>query len=231
MSLAREARRHLRAHSSGVLSTLSRALDGYPYGSVVPYALDAEACPVLLASRLAEHTKNFLSDPRASLLVHDPGADVQAEARVTLLGRVVPLARAGAAPSRYLRYHPRARDYLGLDFDFYRIEPVTLRVVAGFGKVHWISREAYAPQGAALAAREDDILAHMNSDHAQTLREYCRFHHGRDATDAVMVGVDCDGFDVRAGDGLLRFDFERTVTDADAARAELVKMARKARAS
>lgn len=228
MSLGTDARRHLRAQRRGVLSTLSLAVAGWPFGSVVPYALDANALPVMLTSRLAEHTKNFTADPRVSLLVHEAGADVQAEARVTLLGRVVPIEREGPAQARYMRYFPHAKEYLQLDFDFYRLEPVTLRVVAGFGKIHWVSREAYAPPANALAAREDDILAHMNADHAHDLRDYCRYFHGRDATRAEMIGIDCDGFDVRADDVLLRFAFEHLVTTAQEARAALVEMATKA---
>lgn len=230
MSLGTDARRHLRAQRHGVLATLSRAVEGWPFGSVVPYALDAQARPVILTSKLAEHTKNFTADPRVSLLVHESGADVQAEARVTLLGKVAPLEREGPAQARYLRYFPHAREYLQLDFDFYRIEPVTLRVVAGFGKIHWVSREAYAPPANALAEREDDILAHMNTDHAQNLRDYCRFIHGRDATQVEMAGIDCDGFDVRADSALLRFAFEHPVTNAQEVRAALVDMAKRARA-
>ena len=57
MSLACDARLWLRAHRYGLLSTHSRAVAGYPFGSVVLYVLDHDACPVLLISRLAEHTK------------------------------------------------------------------------------------------------------------------------------------------------------------------------------
>ena len=39
-------------------SAHSRALGGHPFGSVVPCVLDHDACPVLLISRLAEHTRN-----------------------------------------------------------------------------------------------------------------------------------------------------------------------------
>lgn len=230
MSLGREARRHLRAHKYGVLSTLSRALDGYPFGSIVPFALDDRAYPVILASRLAEHARNFSADPRVSLLVHEAGADVQAGARVTLLGKTVPVATGDPAAERYLRYFPAARDYLRLDFDFYRIEPVTLRVVAGFGKIHWISREAYMPPENSLAAHESAILAHMNADHADSLRDYCRFYHRHNAGNPAMVGIDCDGFDVRADGALLRFAFDPPVIDAAQARAALVAMAQQSRA-
>lgn len=229
MSLGADARLHLRVQWQGVLATLSRAVEGWPFGSVVPYALDAQARPVICTSRLAEHTKNFTADPRVSLLVHEPGADVQAEARVTLLAKVVPVERDGPAQVRYLRYFPQAREYLQLDFDFYRLEPVTLRVVAGFGKVHWVSREAYAPPENTLAECEADILTHMNADHAHNLRDCCRHFHGRDATRVEIVGIDCDGFEVRADGALLRFAFEHPVTNAQEARAALVEMARKAR--
>jgi putative heme iron utilization protein len=78
-----EARRYLRRQRYGVLSTLSKKLDGYPFGSMVPFMLDHAARPVIYISRLAEHTKNIDADSRASLLVHEPAAEVQAAARST----------------------------------------------------------------------------------------------------------------------------------------------------
>lgn len=228
MSLGTEARRHLRAHRHGVLCTISRALEGYPFGSVVPFVLDAQARPVILVSRLAEHTRNIGADPRLSLLVHAcdaAGSDVQEDARVTLMGKACAIAHAGSTGERYLRYFPAARAYLGLDFDFYHIEPVTLRVVAGFGKIHWISREAYAPPANAFAEHENDIIAQINRDHAQLLRDCCRLHRQRMVADAQMVGIDCDGFDVRTGGEILRFDFAGCVSDAAQAHAALTVMA------
>ena len=41
-----------------VLSTHSLEHPGYPFGSVVPYVLDQEGLPLLLLSRLPQHTKN-----------------------------------------------------------------------------------------------------------------------------------------------------------------------------
>ena len=233
MSLGSEARRHLRAHRYGMLSTISRALEGYPFGSVTPFVLDAQARPVIFVSRLAEHTRNINADPRVSLLVYErgePDGDVQSSARVTLMGKTCAIRHADGISERYLRYFPAARGYLELDFDFYRIEPVTLRVVAGFGKIHWISREAYWPPGNTLAEHENDIIAHMNRDHAHHLRDYCRFHHRRTVAAPEMIGMDCDGFDMRAGADILRCDFDSCVTDAAQARAALFTMAQKATA-
>lgn len=234
MSLARDARRWLRAHRHGLLSTHSRAVEGYPFGSVVPYMLDHEAYPVLLISSLAEHTKNIGGDSRVSLLIHEAGEDVQAQARVTLLGKAERIDNPEAIEPRYQRYFPATRGYRSeLDFEFWRILPVTLRAITGFAKVHWVSREAYAPPLNTLANDEAGILEHMNTDHAHTLLDYCRLRNMPGAEAATMIGIDCDGFDLNADGKFLRFEFDgdAPVTGADAVRAALIALAQKAKHS
>jgi hypothetical protein len=61
------------------------------------------------------------------------------------------------------------------------------------------------------------------------LRNCCRHFHQHEATDVEMLGIDCDGFDVRADGKVLRFDFSEMVFDAQQARKALVKMAQDAR--
>jgi len=231
MTRGAEARRFLRSRRHGVLSTLSRRVGGYPFGSVVPYLLDHAARPVILISRLAEHTTNVEADPRVSLLASDGRDDVQAAARVTLLGDAVRDAEDRTL-ARYLRYFPDADRLIELgDFAFYRIEPRQLRFIQGFGAMGWISAESYAPPPNGLGADEDAIVTHMNVEHAHSLRAYCRFYHRQDVALAVMAGIDCDGFDVRGDGTLLRFDFDHPVVDARQARSALVAMAQKARAA
>lgn len=235
MSLARDARRWLRAHRYGVLSTHSRALAGYPFGSVVPYVLDHETCPVLLISRLAEHTKNIGGDARVSLLIHEfheHGDDVQAQARVTLMGKAERIENLQAIEPRYQRYFPATRGYCSeLDFEFWRIVPVTLRAIAGFAKVHWLSREAYAAPANTLATDEPEILEHMNTHHTHTLHDYCRLRNLHSAAAVTLIGVDCDGFDLNADGKMLRFEFDEPATHADAVRAALISLAQKARSA
>lgn len=230
MNPGEQARRYLRTRRHGVLSTLSRRFPGYPFGSLAPFVLDAAARPVILISRLAEHTRNIAADPHVSLLAQDAGEDVQSGARLTLMGEATradnDLDTLGA---RYLRYFPDAGRLLALgDFAFYRIEPRQLRYIAGFGDIQWISADAYCPPPNRLAAEEGGILEHMNADHAHNLLAYCRHFHGSAMREARMVGIDCDGFDMRADEGWIRFDFERPVTDAAGARDALAAMARKA---
>ena len=231
MSQGAEVRAYLRRRHHGVLSTISQKLGGYPFGSVVPYLLDHDGRPVIFISRLAEHTKNVEADPRVSLLVADAGADVQAGARLTLVGEAHRIEDQEAPRGRYLRYFPDAERLLALgDFAFYAIAPKTVRYIGGFGDIHWVSRAAYAPPPGRIAEQEEDIVAHMNADHAATLRDYCRHYHGRTVRKAQMIGIDCEGFDLRADDHVVRFKFERPVTDAASAREALAALAKKARA-
>jgi hypothetical protein len=126
---------------------------------------------------------------------------------------------------------PNAEQYFGMhDFLFYRIEPTAIRYIGGFGKIHWVEPASYSAPASQLAELEDGILQHMNADHADALRDYCRRFHGQAAHKAEMIGIDCDGFDVRADGQTLRFEFAEPVLDADAARAALVKLAKDARA-
>jgi putative heme iron utilization protein len=187
---------------------------------------------VFLISRLAEHTANIDADSRASLLVHESGADIQAASRLTLVGDAARVDTGlDALQARYLNFFPDAENLLALGgFAFYRIEPVQLRFIGGFGDIRWISAASYSPPANTLDEQEPAIIAHMNADHAHNVRDYCRHFRQQDALGAaVMAGLDCDGFDVRADGNWLRFDFARPVTDAASARDALVAMAREAR--
>jgi putative heme iron utilization protein len=231
MSAGSEARRYLRHHVHGVLSTISKKLGGYPFGSVVTCVPDHATRPVLFISRLAEHTKNIDADPRVSLLVRDDASDAQAAARLTLTGNAVPVSGDVAAlQSRFLAYVPAAAQLVALgDFSFYRIEPVTVRYIGGFGAIHWISAREYAPPANSIHENEADIVAHMNAEHTAALRDYCRHFKSRQPAAVALIAVDCDGFDVRADDELLRFDFDAPVVDATTARAAFKELAAQAR--
>lgn len=233
MTPASEARRFLRSTLSGVLSTHSARFAGYPFGSVAPFVLDHDGCPLVLISTIAEHTRNIAADPHVSLIAFDPASpDMQAGARLTLLGEAkIADKQDGELCARYLRYFPQAAQYFDMhDFLFHRIEVVQARYIGGFGKIHWISGEELRPPRNQLAQQETGILSHMNADHADSLRAYCRHVHDVAVEQAQMVGIDCDGFDVRAEGRLLRFDFESPVTDAQAARVALVALSKAAQA-
>lgn len=218
------ARRFLRARRSGVLATLSERHGGHPYASTVNFVADAEGCPVMLLSALAEHTRNLRANPRVSLLVADPEAvDVQAAPRLTLLGNAE--ARPEAFRERYLRLFPQAASYAGLpDFAFYGIRPLRLRFIGGFGDIRWIEAATYAMAPGALAAREPEVLARWNGEYGEILRILCRRRLGRD-TVAEAVGLDGDGVDIQANGVILRFDFDAPAATEHEALAALTRLA------
>ncbi|MCP5279617.1 MAG: DUF2470 domain-containing protein [Thiobacillus sp.] len=226
-----DARRFVRAQHSGVLSTLSKRVEGFPFGSVAPFVTDHSGCPIILISTLAEHTRNLDADPRCSLIVQPYSPDMQVVGRITVIGRACRLAEKDALGPRYLRIHPQAEAYFSMhDFSFYRIEPVRVRWIGGFGKIHWVEPTDYLLAEGPLADQEADILAHMNADHGHNLVAYCRHVHGLEAAAAEMIGIDPDGFDVRADGQVLRFDFPSPIADAQQARGALVVLAKASQA-
>src|SRR5262245_33637927 len=166
---AAAARALVSRERAGVLSTAHAYYGGWPFGSIVPYALVGDLDPVLMLSDIAEHTKNLAADPRASLLVADPAAaeDPQSGARVPLLGRCqVPsgAARKTAGEAYFARF-PEARAHLSAHgFSPYVLRVERVRWIAGFGSMGWIERDPWestapADLSAAGADAEGDPLA------------------------------------------------------------------------
>jgi len=232
---ATKARHLLRAADRATLAT-SSADGAWPYASLVMLASDHDATPILLLSTLAEHTKNLLADGRVSLLVDGTAGldEPLTGARATVLGHCArtsePRHRA-----RYLARHPSAAMFADFkDFAFYKITPTRAHLVAGFGKITWIE----APQlmfdvrpMAALAEAEAGIVGHMNDDHTDAVELYAARLLGLPGTGWRMTGVDPEGCDLRAGGRTARLPFERTVDTAEAARVELVRLVKQARAA
>ena len=84
----------LEQEKYGVLSTLSNKHEGWPFGSITPYAISAAGDPLIFVSSLAEHTRNLLHDPRVSLFIQASATTTnpQANARATLLGLATSVA-------------------------------------------------------------------------------------------------------------------------------------------
>jgi hypothetical protein len=56
-------------HGFAVMSTNSKADEGYPGGSVVGFAPDEDGRPLFIFSGMSAHTQDILADPRCSLTV------------------------------------------------------------------------------------------------------------------------------------------------------------------
>ncbi len=218
----------------GSLSTLSRKQQGFPFGSVMPYGLDARGRPIFLISTMAMHTQNLQADPRASLLVTQPDAsgDALGASRVTLLGNVLAVPASEVADSRqlYLERYANSKYWVDFeDFSFYRMDIVDVYYVGGFGVMGWVQAPDYdQAQPDPLADAAAGIIEHMNADHKDALILLAWTCAGINAQEASMTSVDHLGFQVRLKtvDGMkgARIAFLRKVSSAGAARTVLVEM-------
>lgn len=229
VNAAKHARELLLKEYRGVLSTHSKAMPGYPFGSVVPYCLNEQGQPLILISRIAQHTHNLQLDPKCSLLVGErDAADVQAAARLTLLAQARPLsepAAIAAAAARYYCYFPDAQNYHRThDFDFWVLEPARARYIGGFGAIHWIDRLTLANpfEGAAEAS----MLEHMNADHVRAIAHYVQLAGLPTHAPAELVGIDSEGFHLRIGQALYWLAFTAPCTSPGAVRQALATLAR-----
>jgi hypothetical protein len=225
--------------SVATLSTISRKHAAYPFGSLMPYALDALGRPIFLISNMAMHTQNLKADPRCSLFVGQAGADGDAlgSARATLIGNAEPVPEndIASARERYLARHENSRYWVDFpDFSFFRLKPIDIYYVGGFGVMGWVEARDYehaAPDPLAEAA--PGILAHMNADHVDAMILLAGLHSGIEATEATMTAVDRLGFSLRlkTNEGVkgARINFLHEVATPQDTRSVLVEMVRQAR--
>lgn len=228
---AREARRLLLRCYDGVLATISVAVPGYPFGSVVPFCLDRTGQPIILIADIAQHFKNVLADPRVSLTVFDRSADdLQANGRLTLLADAVRIAPGDAdAAQRYYRYFPEARDYhLTHGFAFWRLCLKRIRFIGGFGAIHWLEPGELSRSNPFDEDAEVSMVSHMNEDHVAAMRGYLRDELGTAAASAEpsLAGVDAEGIHLRNGQRIHRVEFPAAVNSAAEVRSALVALAR-----
>lgn len=230
-SKAKLARKLLLSEYQGILSTISVDIEGYPFGSVVPYCLNKEGKPVILISSIAQHTKNILSDSKVSLTVTEKGVDNgQTAGRITYIGDAEKLNSDDTESiERYYQYFPQSMDYHKThNFDFYQISPVRIRFIGGFGEIYWLEKESFLLSNPFSFNEENSMTEHMNTDHQEAMKHYCLSNEIDYSEDRlpVMVGIDSEGFNLRVGDRIHRINFDEPVTTAVEVRKAMVAMAR-----
>ncbi len=237
---AERSRTLLHLNSIATLSTLSRKQPGFPFGSLMPYALDPAGRPIFLISNMAMHTQNLKADPRASLFVTQPSPDGNplGASRVTLIGNVtqIPDPDKPLVRDLYLARHESSKYWVDFtDFSFFRMDILDLYFVGGFGVMGWVQPSDYAhahPDPLANFAR--GILDHMNADHQDSMILLARTHAQIEASEASMTAVDRLGFHLRlkTNEGFkgTRIAFPHQVTTPLETRTALVQMVQAARA-
>ncbi len=238
-SFAERARTLMHSGRIGSLSTLSRKQPGFPFGSLMPYALDSQGSPLFLISTMAMHTHNLRADPRASLFVTEPDAsgDPLGASRVTLVGSVtgIPEPELAAARTVYLTRYPDSKYWVDFeDFFFYRMDVLDIYYVGGFGVMGWVMASDYSrAQPDPLVEHKSGIMQHMNADHKDALILLAKWFAGIEALEAEMISVDRLGFHLRlkTQEGVkgTRVAFSREVSNPAETREVIIEMVQQAR--
>jgi heme iron utilization protein len=200
-SAAEEARTVAASTNTATLATLTA--DGDPWASFVTYGL-LDGAPVLCVSNLAEHGRNLVGDPRASIAIVAPTAesDPLASARVTLAGVTERPrgAELAAARDAHLAAVASAKYYIDYsDFTVWVLRVQRVRWVGGYGRMDSTTGAEYT------AAAPDPVqphgagaVTHLNNDHADALLAMAKVLGGYpDATSAICTGADRYGLDLR----------------------------------
>ena len=230
----REAKTFLRTARHGALATLDPKA-GTPMASRVSVASDNTGCPVFLISQLSGHFGALEQDPRASLLLGDPGkGDPLAHPRITVFGgaRRVTDAERERVRARFLSRHPKAALYADFaDFAFWRLELEGASYNGGFGKAYEMTRDdLIARVDPDFDAMEADAVAHMNDDHLDAIALYAQVFAGRANGQWQLATMDLEGLDLTSGDDVARVWFDPPLASANDLRPRLVALANRARA-
>ena len=112
--------------------------DGAPYSSLVLTANTQSGEPILYLASIAEHTRNVLRDPRASLLFEmaSDKEEPMAHPRIGLVGQLQP-NEDPALRQRFLERFPATDPNLG-GFRIFEFQTSQARLVGGFGDVRWV---------------------------------------------------------------------------------------------
>jgi heme iron utilization protein len=240
---ASDVRHWLLSTKTATLCTLSsrEELCGFPFGSVVPFAVDAEGHPFIMIADIAAHTANLRKDSRANLFVCDPAAqgDPQSTWRVGLMGklqRVLPDTKESRyretaqvldheqyidLHARYLERVPKAEGYLAQhSFDYWRMNQiVTARYIAGFGRICWIGGERLLrdPLSGGIGKAAKAAVDHMNTDHVGNMLEMCSGLYGFTPQTAQMISLTNTGFRLRTTqpNREMYFSFEREIDESE----------------
>jgi putative heme iron utilization protein len=240
-SHAERTRTLLAGATDGTLSTVALDPAGYPFGSIVTFAVDDTGAPLVLMSTMAEHARNLAEDARCSLLVTEggDGAGRLAAARATLVGTMAPVAEEdqAAATDAYLVAHPGAFWARFPDFHVARLDIEAIRYVRGFGEMSWADVAEYPiAEPDPVHPGQAGVCEHVNDDHTDALLAIVG--HLLDVPDPIaeitMLSCDRYGFEVQMkhADGVSfgRLGFDEPLTSGDQVRAAFVSMTRAARA-
>ncbi len=235
-----QARQLLRNCELGVLSTHSKACDGFPFGSVSTFMSTHERDIVFYISDLAQHTKNIQNKPEMSFTVF-PGCsskgnqpdDPNAGARLSLIGSAQMMSedQQEAISERFFMLYPDSRKYQKAhSFNFFKMTIERARYIGGFGDIHWFSDQEWRLETPSWCESELDMVTHMNDDHVDAMMAICQWKAGINSESVEMLAINPDGAFYRCQHhDAIFIEFDELAYDGNSVRQLLVKQTQEAR--
>jgi|TARA_B110000196_G_scaffold319748_1_gene338767 hypothetical protein len=219
-----------RSENTGTLSTISKQYNGYPFGSFVTYLSGNSRAIFLYVSDIAEHTKNFLHNSKASLTITklDTTSDQQNSERLTLMGNITKLTNQTAqqCEARFFKFFPESRKYESMhDFNFYRFDITEARWIGGFGQIAWLDSTKWKTNEPAWAKDEANIIDHMNDDHTNVIYSTLHGEYGVRDKNSRMIAITIDGYYIKSKQRLYFIRFDKPCQTAKEIRDTLISHA------
>lgn len=229
-----DATKLLRSTSSGILSTISKAYKGYPFGSYVTYITGPDRSIYIYASTLAQHTKNLFQDSKACLTLSREkiNDDKQNSQRLTLMGDLQPMNEDNKEyiKERFHKFLPESKKYSRMhDFDFYKLSLLKIRWIGGFGEIAWLKNNNWKPVDPKWLSKERDMIDHMNEDHSNVIYSSLKAQHGKGDKNAKMIALCIDGYFIESKNEIFFINFEDICLNAKSYRDMLINQAKQYR--
>tara|TARA_B100000575_G_scaffold294365_1_gene309865 strand:+ start:2430 stop:3161 length:732 start_codon:yes stop_codon:yes gene_type:complete len=223
-----------RGSRSGILSTISKKYEGYPFGSFVTFVSCANRSLIIYTSNIAQHTINLKNNSKACLTLSelDTDYDEQNSSRLTLMGdlKEIPDAKINLTKERFFKFLPKSKNYSSMhDFKFYKLEISKIRWIGGFGDIAWLNSKNWDDQEPEWLEDEKMIVDHMNDDHSNVIKSVLNAIHKIKDEDAKMFSLCIDGYYILSNEKIYFIQFEKPVFSSLDYRKCLVKQAKKYR--
>ena len=220
----------LRSANYGILSTISKQIDGYPFGSFVTYVSSSSREIYLYLSDLAEHTENLHFRSQSSLTIFKlkSSGDIQNSSRLTLVGDLSSVTgeEIETCRRRFYTLLPDSKKYKTMhDFKFYKLKVNHARWIGGFGEIGWLDRSLWDCD-ASWKDEETRIIEHMNEDHQNTIVAALKAQHNIVDNTARMTLLCVDGYYASTDSGIYFISFPKPALNMKEYRQVLVQLAK-----
>ena len=228
-----DASKLYRSSQTGILSTISKLHEGYPFGSFVTYVPGRSRTVYLYLSDIAQHTKNLNAHSKSCLTISKGGGkgDKQNSERLTLMGhlKLVPKEDVDDCRNRFYTIFPESERYASFHgFNFYQFEIDYTRWIGGFGKIGWLDADNWKHNIPNWVGDEDSIISHMNNDHANTISSALHSQHGIKDSKAKMLLLTIDGYYIQSKTSLFFIQFPRICNTSSEYKEMLIELSKSA---